>query len=156
MSVIKLLSSDGEEFEVDVEIAKCSTIIEDMLMVCNDDESVPRVNVTSVIFRKIIEWATHHKDDLPSTTDDEKRTDNISTWDANFLQAFNQETLFELMLAANFLAIKGLLDLTCKSIANMIKGKTVKEIQKTFNIKCDFTPMEKERLRKEHEWCEDK
>lgn len=68
----------------------------------------------------------------------------------------DQGTLFELILAANYLDIKGLLDVTCKTVANMIKGKTPEEIRKTFNIKNDFTASEEEQVRKENEWCEEK
>ena len=40
-----------------------------------------------------------------------------------------------------------LLDVTCKTVANMIKGKALEEIRKTFNIKNDFTPSEEEQVR---------
>lgn len=39
---------------------------------------------------------------------------------------------FEILMAANFLDIKGLLNITCKVIANMIKGRTPKEIAEYF------------------------
>jgi S-phase kinase-associated protein 1 len=35
----------------------------------------------------------------------------------------------------------------------MIKGKTQEEIRKTFNIKNDFTPEEKEEVRRENQWA---
>ncbi|XP_073106626.1 SKP1-like protein 1 [Elaeis guineensis] len=54
--------------------------------------------------------------------------------------------------AADYLEIKGLLDLACEQVANMIRGKHVEEIRKTFNIKNDFTPKEEEEIRKQHPW----
>ncbi|KAF0298438.1 S-phase kinase-associated protein 1 [Amphibalanus amphitrite] len=162
MTNIKLQSSDGEVFEVDVEVAKASVVIKTMLEDLGVDEGeeeiVPLPNVNAAILRKVLQWASHHKDDPPQPEDDEnkqKRTDDISSWDADFLKV-DQGTLFELILAANYLDIKGLLDVTCKTVANMIKGKTPEEIRKTFNIKNDFTPIEEEQVRKENEWCEEK
>lgn len=38
-------------------------------------------------------------------------------------------------------------------MANMIKGKTVEEIRKHFNIVNDFTKEEEEQIRKENEWA---
>ena len=58
--------------------------------------------------------------------------------------------------AANYLDIKPLLDLTCKTVANMIKNKSPDEIRSTFNIQNDFTPEEEEQVRKENEWCEER
>jgi S-phase kinase-associated protein 1 len=55
--------------------------------------------------------------------------------------------------AANYLDIKGLLDLICKTVADMMKGKSVEEIRKMFNIKNDFTPEEEEEVRKENQWA---
>jgi len=162
MPNIKLQSSDGEVFEVDVEIAKASvtikTMLEDLGMDEDDEEVVPLPNVTSTILRKVIQWATYHKDDPPPQEEDEskeKRTDDIPSWDADFLKV-DQGTLFELILAANYLDIKALLDVTCKTVATMIKGKVPEDIRKQFNIKNDFTPSEEEQVRKENEWCEDK
>ena len=181
MAIIKLQSSEGEVFDTDVNIAKCSgtikTMLEDLGMEDGEDEIVPLPNVNSAILKKVIQWATYHKDDPQALDEDEnkeKRTDDISSWDADFLKV-DQGTLFELILAANYLDIKGngyklsvlyiliqydkilgLLDVTCKTVANMIKGKTPDEIRKTFNIKNDFTPAEEEQVRKENEWCEEK
>ena len=64
--------------------------------------------MNAAILKKVIQWATYHKDDPPLPEDDEnkeKRTDDICSWDADFLKV-DQGTLFELILAANYLDIK--------------------------------------------------
>jgi len=141
MPNIKLQSSDGEVFDVDVEAAKCSVVISPMLENLDEEEVVPLPNVNSAILRKVIEWATYHKDDPPLPEDDENKEKHsdltISSWDADFLKV-DQETLFELILAANYLDIKGLLAVTCKRVGQMIKGKTVEEIRKTLNLKQEY------------------
>ena len=88
--------------------------------------------------------------------------------------------------AANYLDLKPLLDLTCKTVADYIKQcKTPQEIRRRFNIKngvwslpffstprapsaglhcqintalsfADFTPAEEEEVRKENAWCEER
>ncbi|XP_014211359.1 S-phase kinase-associated protein 1 [Copidosoma floridanum] len=164
MQTIKLLSNDNQTFEVDVKVAQCSMTIKTMLDdlgIANeedpDDQPVPLPNVNGGILKKVLEWCKYHKDDAPVSEDDhsDKRTDDICDWDAEFLKV-DQGTLFELILAANYLDIKGLLDTSCKTVANMIKGKTPEEIRKTFNIRNDFSPAEEEQVRKENIWCEEK
>ncbi|XP_068146687.1 S-phase kinase-associated protein 1 [Drosophila tropicalis] len=161
MPIIRLESGDKEIFDIDQEIAKCSDTIKTALEDLGDesDNSVlPLHNVNSLILKKVLHWATYHKDD-PAQAEElenkEKRTDDISSWDADFLKV-DQGTLFELILAANYLSIRGLLDLTCKTVANMIRGKNPQEIRDTFAIFNDFSPAEEEQVRKENEWCEEK
>ncbi|KAI3944996.1 hypothetical protein MKX01_028378 [Papaver californicum] len=77
---------------------------------------------------------------------------NLGKWDKELVNV-DQETLFSLIMAANYLNIKNLLDLTCRTVADMIKGKTPEEIRQTFNIKNDFTPEEEEEVRKENQWA---
>merc|ERR1711918_14692 len=76
-------------------------------------------------------------------------------WDKDFVKV-DDETLFNLILAANYLDIKPLLDLTCKTVADEIKGKTPEEIRIRFNIKNDFTPEEEEEVKRENAWCEER
>jgi S-phase kinase-associated protein 1 len=133
----------------------------------NEDQVIPLPNVTGPILQKVIEWCTHHRSDPPApdhspgTLPDDflrqqpRTTDEIDEWDAEFVKV-DQGTLFEMILAANYMEIKPLLDLTCKTVANMIKGKSPEEIRKTFNIINDFTPEEEEQVRRENEWCEDR
>ena len=160
MSTIKLQSYDGEIFQVDLEIARQSLTIKTMLEdldITDNEETVPLPNMSAEILKKIIEWATQHKDDPAPKEGEyvEHRSDNIPTWDQDFLKV-DQGTLFEIILAANYLDIKGLLEVTCKTVANMMKGKSAEEIRKLFNIENDLTPEEEEQIRKENEWCEEK
>jgi S-phase kinase-associated protein 1 len=67
-----------------------------------------------------------------------------------------KERLFAVILGANYLDSKKLLDCTCKNVAGMIKGKTPEQIREIFGIKNDFTPEEEEQVRKENAWCEEK
>jgi S-phase kinase-associated protein 1 len=78
----------------------------------------------------------------------------LSEWDLKYLK-INDETLFELIFAANFLDISQLLDVCCKQVANMIQGKNLEDIRARFNIQNDFTKPEEEQIRKENEWCEE-
>ena len=78
----------------------------------------------------------------------------VQEWYADFVNV-EQDVLFELILAANYMDIKPLLDLTCATVASLIKGKTPEEIRRTFNIVNDFTPEEESNVREENKWCEE-
>lgn len=150
---VKLRSSDDEMFEVDKEVADKSQMIRNMIEDTGTDNPIPLPNVTSKILAKVIEYCKYHVES--SKTDGDKPTvseEDKKQWDTEFVKV-DQATLFELILAANYLNIKELLDLTCLTVANMIKGKTPEEIRKTFNIKNDFTPEEEEEVRKENQWA---
>ncbi|KAJ4842433.1 SKP1-like protein 1B [Turnera subulata] len=158
---ITLKSSDGESFEVDEAVAVESQTIKHMIEDDCADNGIPLPNVTSKILAKVIEYCKKHveapKSDANSTTANSNSAtgnadDELKSWDNEFVKV-DQATLFDLILAANYLNIKGLLDLTCQTVADMIKGKTPEEIRKTFNIKNDFTPEEEEEVRRENQWA---
>ncbi|MCL7047730.1 hypothetical protein MKW94_027951 [Papaver nudicaule] len=151
--MVTLKSSDGETFDVDEAVALESQTIKHMIEDDCADNGIPLPNVTSKILAKVVEYCKKHVEsrgqDDPT---DKKKTDEFKTWEAEFVKV-DQATLFDLILAANYLNIKELLDLTCQTVADMIKGKTPEEIRKTFNIKNDFTPEEEEEVRRENQWA---
>ncbi|XP_017024933.1 S-phase kinase-associated protein 1 [Drosophila kikkawai] len=158
MPLIKLQSSDGEIFETDAETAKCSNTIKALLEDCGleaeseENPLIPLPNVNSLILNKVLIWAKHHQADMDSDFDKEEDEVNpfseLSPWDVEFL-TIDQGTLFELILAANYLDIRKLLNATCQTVANMIRGHTVEEIRQTFHIPNDFSPSEEDLLPKE-------
>lgn len=51
--------------------------------------------------------------------------------------------------------IKPLLELSCAKVASMIKGKSIPDIRKFFNIENDFTPEEEAQIIEENKWAEE-
>ena len=67
----------------------CKLVVQSTFIFIQDEEVVPLPNVNAAILKKVIQWATYHKDDPPIPEDDEnkeKRTDDICSWDADFLK----------------------------------------------------------------------
>ncbi|KAG9229709.1 Skp1 family, dimerization domain-containing protein [Amylocarpus encephaloides] len=159
---ITLASNDSGSVTVERAVAERSMLIKNMLEDLGEGavaSEIPIPNVGEQVLKKVIEWCQHHKNDPITANDDDsdsrKKTTDIEEWDQKFMQV-DQEMLFEIILASNYLDIKPLLDVGCKTVANMIKGKSPEEIRKTFNITNDFTPEEEEQIRRENEWAEDR
>merc|ERR1711907_553982 len=148
---VKLKSKQEEIFEVAKDVACRSVTVKNMVEDTGSDAPVPLPMVDSKILIKVIEYCKyHHEGEANNTPEDE-----TTAWDKEFVKV-DDETLFNMILAANYLDIKPLLDLTCKTVADEIKGKTPEEIRVRFNIKNDFTPEEEEEVRRENAWCEER
>ena len=90
----------------------------------------------------------HHEFEVAMASDDEKQA-----YDREFIRV-EDEVLFNIILAANFLDIKDLLDLSCKTVADYIKEcPTPQAIRDRFKIQNDFSPEEEEEVRRENDWC---
>src|SRR5688572_22255015 len=112
LKIVKVETSDNVVFDVPEDIIKVSIIVKNMIEDIGEcgGAPVPLPNVSGTIMRKIVEYLHYHHDN-PSPAEDEKSTNNISPWDAEFCNV-EQPVLFELILAANYLDIKSLLDVT--------------------------------------------
>jgi len=155
---LKLLSSDNVTYEVDRKVATMSELIKTMVEGDKDETEIPLPNVHSKILAKIIDYMKHHTGNPAKEISKPIKSNNmkelVSDWDATFVEV-DQQVLFDLTLASNYMDIKPLLDLTCCKIASMIKGKKPEDIRKTFNIQNDFTPEEEKAVREENKWIEE-
>ena len=146
MTNITLKSNDGQvSVSVDRTIAEKSKVIREMLEFTDEggDETIindiPNLQVSGDILKKVVDYITYHKDDSIQAEDkkEESGPKKGCKWDEDFLKV-ERPVLFELILAANYLEIKGLLDITCFAVAEMIKGKTAEQIRAEFNIVNDL------------------
>ena len=96
-------------------------------------------------------WTTGIR--LLTPTWKEKEPLEIGSWDKEFFKDLQLDNKFEVIKAANYLNIKGLLDIGCMTISNIIKENTVEDIRKIFNVVNDFTPEELEKIREENKWA---
>lgn len=144
---IKLVSSDNIEFEVSLACVKNSKLLKTMLELDELDENeirdqvdqqvCPLPNVEGTILKKVIEFLNKY---LESPFEDINKpvkssmSDIVDEWYVNFLEMDNQEQLFKIIMAANYMDIEPLLDLTCASVATIIKGKSPEEVRTIFNI----------------------
>jgi len=153
-----LNSQEGEGFTVPKKVAIMSELVKTMAEGDKEESTIPLPNVKSQVLAKVIQYMEYHHHSLPKEIEKPLKSANmnevVSAWDAEFVEV-DQEMLFELILAANYMDIKPLLDLTCAKVASMIKGKTPEQIRKTFNIVNDFTPEEEEAVRAENKWAEE-
>lgn len=148
--VITLKASDNQTFEVTEEVALQSQTIKRMIEDECADNVIPLPNVTSKTLAKVIKYCKKHivEEGNNSSSDDAK--EYLKTFDRDFVDV-DQGTLSDLMLAAHYLDINCLLDLTCQTVADMIKDETPEQIREIFNIQNDFTPKEEEEGRRENQ-----
>jgi len=151
--IIKIKSNDDQIFEIDQDVVEQSSTIKTLSDLMDVGEvPIPLPNVKASILGPIVEFCNHHKNDpKPEPIDDDddddpnkdiyepKRSDDISEWDQAFVKRFTvaEGTLFDIIMAANYLGIKTLLAVGCKTIANMVRGKSSSEVREMFNISYD-------------------
>ena len=141
----KLMCKDGEIIEIDVKTASHSVLIKGMIDESGLEEEVPLPQVSKAIMDKIIVYCDRLNANQPPEIDKPLSSTDmyqvVDAWHAEYIN-IDQETLFELVMAANYLDIKSLLELSCAKVASLIKNKSVAEIRQYFGIENDFTPEE--------------
>jgi len=87
-------------------------------------DDIPLLNVKAAVLKKVVEYMRYHAENPPKDIEKPLKSPNmaevVSQWDAEFVDV-DQELLFELILAANYMDIKPLLDLSCAKVRHLIR-----------------------------------
>lgn len=152
---ITLKTVDGGVFDVNPAIAKDLETVQSFIdadsAAADDAVLIPLPNVYSRELSKILDHCnSHHRFRSAGAGGDAAAA---KRYDEEFVKALSQEELKELILAANYLNVKELLDFLNQSVANLIENKSVEFVRKFFGVVNDYTPEEEARLREENAWA---
>ena len=149
---VKLKSSDGKIFEVPIDILQKSKLFTDMNQSDEDEENeIELKEIDGKNLERIIEYLKHYKDiepkeipkPFPERTDDAfLRSILNDDWTFDFLQNMTLEEGINLINAANYLEINGLINILAAKLAHEMCNCEVEEARRKFGIECDMTEEE--------------
>lgn len=180
--MIVLRSSDGETFELEEAAARMSETVKNMIEDGCAGDVIPLPNVDSATLSKVAQYCKRLAPSAASSPEPNDGGESLSleVFEAQFMSDVKDDKprLFELILviqlslsdprfksqidrilhhwliqAANYLAIKELMDLACRTAAGIMKAMSVEEIRDFFNVVNDYTPEDEEKIRGEHRWA---
>mmetsp|Transcript_22235 Transcript_22235/g.45007 ORF Transcript_22235/g.45007 Transcript_22235/m.45007 type:complete len:172 (-) Transcript_22235:314-829(-) len=158
---VKLISREGDAYELPAEAAKLSKLVKDAIDCENDDDDEEGVGevviakVKSDCLRKVVEFLKHYAEDPMTEIESPLKGETIleivqEEWYRNFIEV-DQPLLFELVTAGNFMDIKPLLDLACLKVSVLLMGKNAEEIRVMLNLP-KMTPEQEQEAREKHPW----
>ena len=134
MSLIKLQSSDGVIYTVDIATVSQMVTIQTMIDHEDDDsdEVTPVPTVKALVLEKIIQWTKYHKIDR-------EMTEKIA-W---CIQYFNVELkkLFEIIIAADYLEVKSLLNESCRNVLSTYKWEMIEDVAASAFYNSQIVPL---------------
>ncbi|KAL6841711.1 hypothetical protein ACP4OV_028223 [Aristida adscensionis] len=164
--MITLTSFDGTSFQVPEAAARLSERLRVLMEEGRAGDAFPLPYATSATLETVVAYCTKHAEadtaGANSYTDDPADAagfgstevyEGLEAWDRELVRGLDDDELFRVINAADELKIEGLLDVACRKVADMMRGKTVKQIRETFHIKDDFTDAERREMNQEYAWA---
>ena len=146
-SKVKLITSDNVTREVGVNLLKKCILLK-------DNQGVEEIILNEVDAKNldlIIQYLEHYKDmepkeipkPFPERTDEEFLKGILNDeWTYNYLTNQSLEDLINLVNAANYLQIDGLINIIAAKLAHEMCNCTFEEARQKFGIECDMTEEE--------------
>ena len=148
---VKLKTSDNIIKEVDSNILMKSKLLDNLLKDFNEEELFSLPDVDSKYLELVIKYLEHYKDfepkevpkPFPERTDEEFMKGILNDqWTYDYLTNQTIEELINLLNAADYLQIEGLINIIAAKLAHEMCNCEVEEARKKFGIECDMTEEE--------------
>ncbi len=140
---ITLISSDDKRIQIESKNVEKSDFLKNKIRNTNkkNEINLPEINYNTL--QKIVQYLIHYKEKEPQQIPKPLSSNNLNNvideWDINFIKNMDMNSIYDLINASNYLEIPSLLDLSCAYVITLIKGKSIEEMRKIFNIECDLS-----------------
>ena len=153
---IKVKSNDNMVVELSSKAALKSGLLKGVIEDYPEDSEFPLNKINGKTLEKVRDYLSHYQDEEPPIIKKPLKSNKFeecaNEWDIKFL-GDNNDTALSLILAANFMDIKPLLELAAAKIACSLRGTTTENIRKTFGI-TELSEQEKTQIEKDKEYLE--
>jgi S-phase kinase-associated protein 1 len=150
--VLTLISRDEHRFSIPFRLIVVSDYLKHVFDADSSVQEIHLTHIESSTLKKIIDWIRYHEHippkNIPKPLPGLELKRIVGNWDAEFMDC-DVDSVYELLLASNFLGIIPLLELCCAKIASLIVGKTSDKIKEAFGLPEDFSYEDEAKIRKE-------
>jgi len=156
---IKIYHNDDKEFNLSRKSCKLSEFISNYFEKYPDETKIKIKEINSETLEKVVEYLTKFEGVAPEEIEkpiiSTKMIEIVDPWSAEFVDSLNQEVLVGLVIAANILIIKPLVDLCIAKIATLCKDRTDDDVLKIFGINDIISEEDKTKLIEENQWVKE-
>ena len=150
--IVKLKSKDNQIYEVPIDILEKAKLISGIVEDASDeDDTIFLREIDEINLIRIIDYLVHYQKEepkeipkpFPERTDDAfLRSILNDDWTFDFLQNMTLEEAINLVNAADYLQIDGLINILAAKLAHEMCNCEVEEARRKFGIECDMTEEE--------------
>lgn len=143
------LEYNGKKYEIEKKKLQISELLKTMMLNTTDNNTLPITSVQSQDTLEILLKVFNHYDGMEGKTPSKPLVskvlkDFLTEWEAKTYGELPNKVLYDLILDANYLDIKFLLNQLCAIVASKIKGQPLDELNKILS-----TGLEKKEEKKE-------
>ena len=150
--IVKLKSKDNQIYEVSIDFLEKAKLISGIVEDASDeDDTIFLREIDEINLILIINYLVHYQKEEPKEIPKPypERTDDAflrsilnDDWTFDYIQSMTLEEAIQLINAADYLQIDGLINILAAKLAHEMCNCEVEEARRKFGIECDMTEEE--------------